>query len=116
MSTAAVFDLLDGGPLLADGRATSAGIEIAEHYREVKDQIAVLEKEQVETRSIILDATAAFPGVKSFPAGDLVIRVTEQSRETVNLTNLKKGDPDLYEALVAGGFITKTTSHVLSVR
>lgn len=114
--SAAVFDFPENEPLLADGRATPAGIEVAERYREVKDQIAVLEKEQVEARAIILDATAAFPGVKSFPAGDLVIRVTEQTRETVNLTNVKKNDPDLYDALVAGGFITRTTSQVLSVR
>lgn len=103
-------------PLLASGRATADGIAVAERYREVKDLIDVLEAEKNLLREAILAAAAEYPDTKSFPAGDLVIRVTEQKRETVPVAQIRKDHPDLYELLKEQGVVNVSTAKVLSVR
>lgn len=104
------------GPLLADGRATPLGIEVCERYKELKDAIDRLEKEREELRNVILEAASLYPDSKSFPAGDMVIRISEQTRETVPVAKIKKEDPTVYEGLVAAGFVTRSVAKVLSVR
>jgi len=113
-----VIDLDRGttGPLLAGGKATDEGIEVAARYRQLKDLIDTLEKEREELRAILLEEAGKFPGVKSFPAGDLIIRIGQTSRETVPAAQVRIKDPDLYEALVAAGLVNKTTSQTLTVK
>lgn len=104
------------GPLLASGKATDEGIAVAARYREVKDLLDTLEREKDLLRNAILAAADEFPGAKSFPAGDLVIRIGAAARETVPVAQVRAQDPDLYQRLVDGGYVNKTTSRTLSVR
>ena len=104
------------GPLLASGKATDEGETVAIRYREIKDLIDVLEEEKTALRDLILTAAAEFPGIKSFPAGDLIIRIGATNRETVPLAKIRTNDRDLYDALVAAGYVNKTSSQTLSVR
>lgn len=103
-------------PLLAAGRATADGVAVAERYREVKDLIDVLEKEKAVLREAILDAAAEYPDTKSFPAGDLVIRITNQTRETVPVAEIRKNHRDLYDLLKDEGVVNTSVAKVLSVR
>lgn len=103
-------------PLLASGRATADGVAVAERYREVKDLIDVLEAEKAVLRDAILTAAAEYPDTKSFPAGDLVIRITKQVRETVPVAQIRKDHPDLYQTLKEQGVVNTSTAQVLSVR
>jgi hypothetical protein len=113
-----VLDLGAGikGPLLAGGKATDEGVEVAARYKEVKDLLDTLEKEKDALRAILLDEAEKFPNAKSFPAGELVIRVGATSRETVPAAQVRTQRPDLYEQLVAAGFVNKTLSKTLSVK
>lgn len=103
-------------PLLASGRATKDGIAVAERYAEIKALLDALEAEKNLLREAILAAAAEYPDVKSFPAGDRVIRITSQSRETVPLAEVKKSNPAIYDLLDSEGVINRSTNKVLSVR
>jgi hypothetical protein len=114
-----VIDLdqkVTGGPLLAGGKATDEGVEIAARYRQLKDLIDTLETEREELRALILEEAAQFPGVKSFPAGELIIRIGQTSRETVPAAQVRTKEPALYDALVAAGLVNRTESKTLSVK
>lgn len=104
------------GPLLASGKATEEGVAIAERYKAVKDLLDTLEREKDALRAAILEAAEEFPGVKVFPAGEVIIRIGQTSRETVPVSQVRTQNPALYEALVAGGFVNKSTSKTLSVK
>jgi hypothetical protein len=54
--------------------------------------------------------------VKSFPAGDLIIRVGQTSRETVPAAKVRTERPDIYEQLTAAGFVNKSTAKTLSIK
>lgn len=104
-------------PLIASGAATPLGEVVATRYREVVDLIKALEDEKAYLRERILqDAEIENPAAKSFPAGDLIIRISTTTRETVAVAKVRSQFPDLYEALTAAGVVTKTTSKALSVR
>ena len=107
---------LPQGPLLASGRATQSGIMLAERYKEVKALLDVLEAEKNLLREAIITAAAEYPDTKSFPAGDLVIRITQQTRETVPVAQIRKDHPDLYSLLKEEGVVNVSVAKVLSVR
>jgi hypothetical protein len=104
------------GPLLAGGRATDIGVEVAERYKKVKDLLDTLEAEREMLRGAILAAADEFPGTKSFPAGDLIIRVSQSTRESVPLAQVRTQQPEIYEALVAAGLVNRTVARTLSVK
>jgi hypothetical protein len=105
-----------GGPLLASGKATTEGVAAAVRYKQLRDLIDTLEVEREELREVILAAADEFPGVKSFPAGDLIIRIGTTTRETVPAAKVRTERPDLYEALTAAGFVNKSTAKTLSIK
>ena len=90
------------GPLLASGKATDEGVAVAARYKEIKDTLDLLEKEREVLRTLILEAANEFPGIKVWPAGDLIIRIGATARETVPVSQVRAKDPELYQALVAG--------------
>jgi len=104
------------GPLLASGKATDEGIAAAARYKQIKDLLDTLEREKDALREVILTAAEEFPGAKSFPAGDLIIRVGATSRETVPVSRIRTEQPEIYQALVAAGLVNKTTARTLSVK
>lgn len=110
------LDLGVDGPLLASGKATPEGVEVAVRYKQVKDLLDTLEAEKDMLRGIILAAAAEFPGVKSFPAGELIIRIGATSRETVPVSRVRTEQPEIYQALIAAGLVNKTDSQTLSVK
>lgn len=104
------------GPLLAAGKATDEGVEVARRYKEVKDTLDLLEKERETLRALILEAANEHPNIKVWPAGDLIIRIGATARETVPVAQVRAGAPELYKALVAGGYVNKSASQTLSVK
>lgn len=104
------------GPLLAGGQATDEGIEVAKRYKEIKDLLDSLEKEKEVLRTAILEAANEHPGIKVWPAGDLVIRIGATARETVPVAQVRTKAPELYERLVAAGFVNKTSAQTLSIK
>jgi hypothetical protein len=117
MATVELTEAVEAGEaLLADGRATALGIEVADRYRKVKEQIAILEKQAEGLRVRILAAAAQNPGVKSFPAGERVISISHQVRESVPLAKIRKDSEALYDLIDEQGYINRTDVQVLSVR
>lgn len=104
------------GPLLAGGQATAEGVEAAARYKAIKDLLDTLEREKEALRAVILAEAENFPGIKVWPAGDVIIRIGSTSRETVPVSQVRTQSPELYEALVAGGFVNKSSSKTLSVK
>jgi hypothetical protein len=104
------------GPLLASGKATDEGIEVARRYKQIKDLLDTLEREKDALREVILAAAEEFPGAKSFPAGDLIIRVSSTSRETIPVSQVRTQHPEIYKALVAAGLVNKSTARTLSIK
>jgi hypothetical protein len=105
-----------GGPLLASGKATTEGEAVAVRYKQLRDLIDTLEAEREALREIILAEADKFPNIKSFPAGDLIIRVGQTSRETVPAAKVRTERPDIYEQLTAAGFVNKSTAKTLSIK
>ena len=107
---------LPTGPLLADGRATDDGVDLAEEYKEINDTISQLEARKSVLRGLILQAAQdEDPKAKSFPAGSRIIKISHSTRRSISVTAVAKEKPAIFEALVADGLVRETSSVSLSV-